>query len=109
MGWRNDEIQLADLEHIENNCEVCIMVITGLKSYRQRVDPQALLPTSLSIKCVPGRSFEVNQAVVKATATNSRIPINFASVIESSQNGSTPQNVLGKGGSEFFLSPGETS
>jgi hypothetical protein len=112
MGWEKSEIQIADLEkHSENDCEVCEMLIRGLRSYRDMTNLQMPLPLSISIKCVPGRSFIIKRPVKKAPFSNngdSKLLVNSASKGGASavQDPST-QDILGPEGLEFFITPGK--
>jgi hypothetical protein len=112
MGWEKNEVQIADLEkHRENECEVCEMLIKGLKSYRDMANPQMPLPLSISVKCVPGRSFTVKRPVKKASYSNNRdskLLVNSASKADDSAVQAQPtQDILGPEGLEFFITPGE--
>jgi hypothetical protein len=107
-GWEKKEIELADLENPHaNECEVCKMMIKGLRAYRDMVIPDMPLPTSISVKCAPGHSFYVQKAV-KRTSNSSRISINATprrndSEVENLQK----QDIVGFDGLEFFVVPGE--
>src|SRR5437762_12992670 len=80
MGWEKNEVQMADLEmQSDNECEVCKMLVKGLRSYRDRINAQMPLPSSFSVQCVPGRSFVVKRPVRTAPPSNSHVPINFVS------------------------------
>ncbi|KAL5325571.1 hypothetical protein ACEPPN_006699 [Leptodophora sp. 'Broadleaf-Isolate-01'] len=100
MGWQKDNVQVADLEKAKNDsggCEVCRMVLDGFMSYRDHVGKAIPLPSSISIKCVPGRSMIVKRGVIKPPS--------------GSENGSTSQeqtsdDILGTQGLEFFIKPG---
>ena len=112
MGWEKNEVQIADLEkHGQNDCEVCEMLIKGLRSYRDRVNPQMPLPLSMSVKCVPGRSFIVKRKVKKASYSNdrnSKLLVNSASKGDDNAVQDPPtQDILGPEGLEFFITPGE--
>jgi hypothetical protein len=113
MGWESNEVQIADLEkHGENACEVCEMLIKGLSSYRDRLDPQMPLPLSISVKCVPGRSFIVRRPVKKTPHSNNRgskLLVNSASKRDDSSMQDPPtQDILGPEGLEFFITPGKS-
>src|SRR5947209_19094151 len=112
MGWEKNEVQIADLEkHSENECEVCEMLIKGLRSYRDMANPQMPLPLSISVKCVPGRSFAVKRPVKKASYSNngdSKLLVNSASKADDGAVQDQPtQDLLGSEGLEFFITPGE--
>ena len=112
MGWEKNEVQIADLEkHRENDCEVCEMLIKGLRSYRDMTNPHMPLPLSISVKCVPGRSFIVKRPVKKASYSNNRdskLLVNSASKGDDSAVQDQPtQDILGPEGLEFFITPGE--
>jgi hypothetical protein len=112
MGWEKNEIQITDLEeHRENDCEVCEMLIRGLRSYRDMANPQMPLPLSISVKCVPGRSFIIKRPIKKVSYSNSRdskLLVNPASKgDDSAVQGPPTQDILGPEGLEFFITPGE--
>jgi hypothetical protein len=112
MGWEKNEIQITDLEeHRENDCEVCEMLIRGLRSYRDMANPQMPLPLSISVKCVPGRSFIIKRPIKKVSYSNNRdskLLVNPASKgDDSAVQGLPTQDILGSEGLEFFVTPGE--
>jgi hypothetical protein len=112
MGWEKNEVQIADLEkYRENDCEVCEMLIKGLTSYRDMTSPHMPLPLSISVKCVPGRSFIVKRPVKKASYSNNRdskLLVNSASKgNDSAVQDQATQDILGPEGLEFFITPGE--
>ena len=112
MGWEKNEIQITDLEkHRENDCEVCEMLIKGLRSYRDMANPQMPLPLSISVKCVPSRSFIIKRPVKKAPYSDNRdskLLVNSASKgDDSAVQDPSMQDILGPEGLEFFITPGE--
>jgi hypothetical protein len=112
MGWEKDEVQISGLEkHREDDCEVCEMLIKGLRSYKDMTSPHMPLPLSISVKCVPGRSFIVKRPVKKASYSNNRdskLLVNSASKgDDSAVQGQSTQDILGPEGLEFFITPGE--
>jgi hypothetical protein len=112
MGWEKNEIQITDLEeHRENDCEVCEMLIRGLRSYRDMANPQMPLPLSISVKCVPGRSFIIKRPIKKVPYNNNRdskLLVNTAPKgDDSAVQGPPTQDILGHEGLEFFITPGE--
>jgi hypothetical protein len=112
MGWEKDEVQISDLEkHREDDCEVCEMLIKGLRSYKDMTSPHMPLPLSISVKCVPGRSFIVKRPVKKTSYSNNRdskLLVNSASKgDDSAVQGQSTQDILGPEGLEFFITPGE--
>ena len=106
MGWEKNEVQISDLEkHRDNDCEVCEMLIKGLRSYRDMTNPHMPLPLSMSVKCVPGRSFIVKRPVKNR---DSKLLVNSASKRDDSAVQDQPtQDILGPEGLEFFITPGE--
>lgn len=106
MGWRKDNIQVIDLEKIQDDpdeCEVCRMIITGLKSYQDHVGRHIPLPAFISIKCTPGRSLIVKKGI--GTTTISRDG-NQNDMISQPQEQQTPDDIIGTQGLEFFVKPG---
>jgi hypothetical protein len=110
LGWEKNEVRIADLEKFgDDGCEVCKMLMKGLKSYRDRINPQMPLPSAISVKCVPGRSFVVKRPIKRTLISNNRVPINE---IASGEGGTDlqdedAQDFLGPDGLEFFVTPGE--
>jgi hypothetical protein len=99
MGWEKTEVRMADLEiHGVNDCEVCEMLINGLRSYRDRINPQMPLPSFISVQCVPGRSFVIKFAKVIKLASSED---------DSVPQGEPTQDFLEPDGLEFFIAPGE--
>jgi hypothetical protein len=108
MGWEKNEVQIADLEeHGANDCEVCEMLINGLRSYRDMVNPQIPLPSSVSVQCVPGRSFIIKPAEVTPSGNNSTSIKLALSTGDSAPQGKPTQDFLEPDGLEFFITPGE--
>ena len=109
MGWEKNEVQMVDLEKFaDNKCEVCQMLMEGLKSYRDRVNPQMPLPPAISVKCVPGRSFVVKRSISTSSSSGNRVPINVVSSREqhNALQDHSAEDILGPDGLEFFVTPG---
>jgi hypothetical protein len=69
------------------------------------------LPLSISVKCVPSRSFIIKRPVKKAAYSDNRdskLLVNSASKgDDSAVQDPRTQDILGPEGLEFFITPGE--
>jgi hypothetical protein len=95
-------LEKASWENGERDCQVCRMVMNRLKSYRDHVGQNILLPEFISRECVPGRSFFVKSGIKNPPYSGNK-----------NVNGSTSyrlsmlDDLLGEQGLEFFVKPGD--
>jgi hypothetical protein len=118
-GWEKNEVRLQDLEDVEggSDCEVCEMLLQGLRAYRdQAMPPDTELPPSFSVKCVPGQfKFLKVQEYVEPDPDTSPPTIDASKrvfgQISFSFSSSGPRKehsaFFGRYGLEFFVKPGK--
>ncbi len=93
---------MLDLQEVAsdvNGCEVCKMVLAGLKTYQDKIGDCSPLPTSISIQCVPGRFMVVKRGAQKPSPD---------SVLSGGKLQASPSldDILGTDGLEFFKHTG---
>lgn len=106
MGWRKDSSSVADMKNIQGDpegCEVCKMVIIGLKSYQTHAGHHFPLPEYISIQCTPGRSMIVKRGIKK---TPLAFDENQNSSMSRLQEQLTSEDIVGTQGLEFYIKLG---
>jgi hypothetical protein len=59
--WTKLNIPFDKLEHGEDRCSLCSLLAASVLAYNKRLFPQKVVPSVLSILCIPGHSLRIEE------------------------------------------------